>query len=561
MADESQLIQDLKKRQDQTDDQFEVKFPNSNYVNPSGSGRYVVNPDVPYYLRRPASEESWKPSPVSSTVSSNKARRITGRTTRQTTGQTNSPMWFDKFKNSKGQFDISREDLEKWGNQFGDEATKKYIQGWAGKDTKALWKDKNSGIAQTFQNFTNWVKSNGGQQSKVGIIDLSRANNNYIYDKNGWRFNDGSLGTVNQTKGTVNPYKPVPIINQTNDVLNTKLNTKLNIKPLQTPLNMNRRQIRDYMRNNNLNPYNYSGDERRALRLYMNGDTTGSGYDINTLKNSELATKLNLKFQQGGQLNMNEQQLQQAFLQYLMQKTGAQDEQQLEQVVQQLGEDGLEQAYAQFMQEMQQQQVQAAKFGAKLNYIKKLNGQCPEGMEMYYYKQGGRLCRKCIQAKQNEEEIEYPSNPIDAFKCGRKIKKKKCEIGGTVDMDKCGAKMKKKKCEDGGIVNIDKCGAKIKKKKCENGGLISFDKCGNKMKKKQQGGDLETSKPTKTNKTPFIVYNDKGKKKVTYVKDQATRDSLYANRYNDQEVQATKPGSYKNGKWTPDRSKSPYNRK
>lgn len=129
------------------------------------------------------------------------------------------------------------------------------------------------------------------------------------------------------------------------------------------------------------------------------------------------------KFQQGGQLNMNEQQLQQAFLQYLMQKTGAQNEQQLEQVVQQLGEDGLKQAYAQFMQEMQQQQVQAAKFGAKLNYIKKLNGQCPEGMEMYYYKQGGRLCRKCMQIKQNEGEREVPSNPIDAFKCGRKIKK------------------------------------------------------------------------------------------------------------------------------------------
>ena len=190
------------------------------------------------------------------------------------------------------------------------------------------------------------------------------------------------------------------------------------------------------------------------------------------------------KKQQGGQLNMNEQELQQAFLQYLMQKTGAQNEQQLEQVVQQLGEDGLKQAYAQFMQEMQQQQVQAAKFGAKLNYIRKLNGQCPEGMEMYYYKQGGRLCRKCMQVRQNEEEIEYPSNPIDAFKCGRKIKKKKCEIGGTVDMDKCGAKIKKKKCEDGGTVNIDKCGAKIKKKKCEDGGSIPFDKCGKKMKKK-----------------------------------------------------------------------------
>ena len=297
------------------------------------------------------------------------------------------------------------------------------------------------------------------------------------------------------------------------------------------------------------------GEDRKLAQTGTYSMGTDGKYSVSFRNGGSLN-----KFQQGGQLNMNEQQLQQVFLQYLMQKTGAQNQQQLEQVIQQLGEDGLKQAYAQFMQEMQQQQVQAAKFGAKLNYIRKLNGQCPEGMEMYYYKQGGRLCRKCIQAKQNEEEIEYPSNPIDAFKCGRKIKKKKCEVGGTVDMDKCGAKMKKKKCEDGGTVNIDKCGAKIKKKKCENGGLISFDKCGNKMKKKQQGGDLETSKPTKTNKTQFITYN-KGNKKVTYVKDQATRDSLYANRYNDQEVQATKPGSYKNGKWTPDRSKSPYKRK
>lgn len=201
------------------------------------------------------------------------------------------------------------------------------------------------------------------------------------------------------------------------------------------------------------------------------------------------------KKQQGGQINMNEQQLQQAFLQYLMQKTGAQNEQQLEQVVQQLGEDGLKQAYAQFMQEIQQQQVQAAKFGAKLNYIKKLNGQCPEGMEMYYYKQGGRLCRKCMQAKQNEGEMEAPSNPIDAFKCGRKIRKD------------------------------------------------------------QQG-----------KKFPLIEEDKNGKTKKVYYKDEATRDSIAANRYNDQEVQVNKPGSYrKNAKgkvqWTPDRTKAPYKKK
>lgn len=189
------------------------------------------------------------------------------------------------------------------------------------------------------------------------------------------------------------------------------------------------------------------------------------------------------KMEQGGQINMDEQQLQQAFLQFLMQKTGAQNEQQLEQVIQQMGEQGVQQAYAEFMQAMQQQQVQAAKFGAKLNYIKSLNGQCPEGMELHYYKQGGRLCRKCMQAKQNGGELETPSNPIDAFKCGRKIKKN------------------------------------------------------------QQGKKLPQIKS----------------------KDQATRDSIAANRYNDQDVQINKPGSYKKNakgqvQWTPDRTKAPYNK-
>ena len=169
------------------------------------------------------------------------------------------------------------------------------------------------------------------------------------------------------------------------------------------------------------------------------------------------------KKQQGGQLNMNEQELQQAFIQFLAQKTGAKTQQELEQVIQQLGEDGLKKAYAEFMQMMQQQQVQAAKFGAKLNYIRSLRGQCPDGYELQYYKSGGQLCKKCIRKQMMQEEKE-PQNPVDQFKCGRKIKKKKCETGGMINMDKCGAKMKKKKCEDGGFIPFNKCGKKIKAK-------------------------------------------------------------------------------------------------
>ena len=148
------------------------------------------------------------------------------------------------------------------------------------------------------------------------------------------------------------------------------------------------------------------------------------------------------KKQQGGQLNMDEQ-LQQEFLQYLMQKTGAQNKQQLEQEIQQLGEDGLRREYAKFIQEIQQQQVQVAMNGAKLNYINKLNGKCPQGTHLSYYRIGGTLCKKCEADAYNES-----SDPIKAFKqkCGGKVKK--------AAKQKCGGKVKKK--ELGGEVDDKK---------------------------------------------------------------------------------------------------------
>lgn len=64
-----------------------------------------------------------------------------------------------------------------------------------------------------------------------------------------------------------------------------------------------------------------------------------------------------------------------------------------------------------------QQMSQMAKQGAKLAYVKKLRGECPDGMEMHYYKVGGVMCKKCMQK-------------IEAEKCGGKTKKKKC--GGEI---------------------------------------------------------------------------------------------------------------------------------
>ncbi len=139
-------------------------------------------------------------------------------------------------------------------------------------------------------------------------------------------------------------------------------------------------------------------------------------------------------------------------MQYLQQKSGAQTQQEFEAYIQQLGEEGLQQEYAQFMQMMQQQQIAARKFGGMLNYVGKLRGICPEGYEMQFFQQGGQICKKCFQKAKMEDGGKTPENPIDAFRCGRKMKKKAC--GGTVKEAKCGTK-----------VAMNKCGKKMKMKK------------------------------------------------------------------------------------------------
>jgi hypothetical protein len=46
-------------------------------------------------------------------------------------------------------------------------------------------------------------------------------------------------------------------------------------------------------------------------------------------------------------------------------------------------------------QQLMEQQTQKAQKGAKLEYLKTLKGQCPEGYELNFYKAGGKVCSKC----------------------------------------------------------------------------------------------------------------------------------------------------------------------
>ena len=87
------------------------------------------------------------------------------------------------------------------------------------------------------------------------------------------------------------------------------------------------------------------------------------------------------------------------------------DEQAVQQIqqIQQAAEQGNQEAVQimeminQVIQQMQggapEGQTQVARQGAKLNYIKKLRGECPEGFEMAYFKIGGKVCKKCQKMK------------------------------------------------------------------------------------------------------------------------------------------------------------------
>lgn len=240
--------------------------------------------------------------------------------------------------------------------------------------------------------------------------DMSRSMMAWVGKNNGEidkQNRTGSNGTVYSSKEMKDLYEKYnPKKQQSSQTGTTQTNTSTNTPSTtqnQSPISW---QPGGYKFSINQNNNTFSGDYSNPYSNF--------GYALSQQK----------KFQKGGTINMEEQQLQQAFLQYLMQQTGAKDQQQLEQVIQQLGEEGLKQAYSKFLQEMQQQQVQAAKFGAKLNYIRRLNGQCPDGTELTYFKVGGKLCKKCIQRQQKEKEAEEPSDPIKAFKCGRKMKRK-----------------------------------------------------------------------------------------------------------------------------------------
>lgn len=383
-----------------------------------------------YYIIRPYSQSNWKPNVTKPQVTKN-SKAPTGNPRVNRPSKTNKPRTVSKAPASDS---------------------------WINKNKK-IW--NYNGVSQA--DVANAYKT--GDFSKVRNYlsqhkDLTSYLNNIYSKRGGNQFNlSTQTPTVNtmtlQTLDNIVPKSPVKEITPT---------AELPTAPTPT---YNRSQTRDYMRSIGMNPYDYSGGERKALRTYLNNpgfmdskyqlfinqvqnqrtqkmvDSIGTNQllkpetDTNKLNNQ----LVNLKFKQGGILKFqnggaNQNQIMEAFKQWVTQKlqNGELEESDL-------SKEKLAQLYQTFIKE--QQGVQTAMNGAKLNYINKLNGKCPQGTHLSYYRIGGTLCKKCEADAYNES-----SDPIKAFKqkCGGKVKK--------AAKQKCGGKVKKK--ELGGEVDNKK---------------------------------------------------------------------------------------------------------
>lgn len=313
---------------------------------------------------------------------------------------------------------------------------------WINK-SRGIW--NYNGVSQA--DVANAYKT--GDFSKVGSYlsqhkDLASYLNNIYSKRGGNQFNQSTqTPTVNtmtlQTLNNVVPKSPVKEITPT---------TELPIAPTY-----NRSQTRDYMRSIGMNPYDYSGGERKALRTYLNNpESMDSKYQpfINQVQNqrtqkmidsigtnqllkpetNKLNNQLvNLKFKQGGQMykyaagaqmvqpqqTSGQQGIEQqamALVQAAMQ--GDKQANQTIQKIMQAAQQGDQQA-AQVLKVIVQQMKgsRKARLGAKLDYIKQSIGECPEGQEVVYFKKGGEICKVCAGKKmQNGGK----SDPIKNFK-------------------------------------------------------------------------------------------------------------------------------------------------
>lgn len=424
------------------------------------------------YILRPYSQSNWKPQVTKNSKASTKGKPRTS--TPSTTGRSRTAL-VQKAPESNS---------------------------WINKN-KGIW--NYNGVSQA--DVANAYKT--GDFSKVGNYlsqhrDLASYLNN-VYSKRGGNQFDSSTNPTQQTTPTQGaPDRSIHVGNNrvtytdaqgnTTDVTNShnlsetiwgkqgqpSVNTQLLEQTASNLINpnqhtFNRKETRDFMRQNLLNPYDYSASERRAFRHSISNDTgdwsnankimsdarinKSLSKSIDAEKNQFLVNPqlskpnlgydpsqnnqlVSLKFKQGGQMYKYAAGAQMV----QPQQTNSQDpidqmaqiaagslqgdensKQQLIQVLSnkkiapkllQMVDAGIKNQdkramiIVQAIKALQQGSTRKARLGAKLNYFKQVS-KCPEGQEVVYFKKGGEICKVCAGKKmQNGGK----SDPIKEFK-------------------------------------------------------------------------------------------------------------------------------------------------
>lgn len=301
---------------------------------------------------------------------------------------------------------------------------------WNGNDYNTMLEEEQDyGIGDYFSNFKSNVGNNSNFQRAASNLTSQMMGVFQNPTEGKYAGHDYNIGVY--FKSQFNSPATNQIIDQA-----TLPPSAQEISSIHTPVNnnFNRSQVRAFMSQRGLDPYAYTGGQRKALRKALN-----SGQDIEAIFNQWSQNNRPISYNaEGGSLEgTTKEQMIEDFKQWVAQKlqNGELEKSDLE------DQKKLEQLFQSFIKE--QQGVQTAMNGAKLNYINKLNGKCPQGTHLSYYRIGGTLCKKCEADAYNES-----SDPIKAFKqkCGGKVKK--------TSKQKCGGKVKKK--ELGGEVDDKK---------------------------------------------------------------------------------------------------------
>lgn len=427
------------------------------------------------YILRPYSQSNWKPQ-----VTKNSKTSTTGKprtSTLSTIGRSRTALvqkapesnsWINKNKgiwnyNGVSQADVANAyktgDFSKVGNylsQHRDLAS--YLNNVYSKRGGNQFNSSTNPTKQATPGYGIHVGNNGVTLSTPNgqTTDITNSHNVSTLINNG-NYKAPNLGSI-----------------PTNQLENRPLNSYSKL----TEHNFNRSDVRQGMRANGINPYDYSGSDRKQLRTYLNNPTTDNytqsvgkivedskiqqnmlnnavqnqtskyqltkpnlpnlGYDPS--QNNQLVS---LKFKQGGQMFKYQQGAQMAQMVQPQQTSEQQGIEQQAMALVQAAMQGDKQANQTIQQIMQaakqgdQQAVQVAKLlqaivqqmqgsrkarlGAKLNYFKQVS-ECPEGQEIVYFKKGGEICKVCAGKKmQNGGK----SDPIKEFK----KRKNRKEIG------------------------------------------------------------------------------------------------------------------------------------